>query len=317
MPKIILTTSPGFATLGDGAGRIADAGFELVRHAGPGRPERLAEARYLVAGLPAVNAATLAAAPALRAVLKHGVGLDSIDVAAASERGVAVTSTPGANAQSVAEMALGAMFGLARNAISGHATVVSGGWTRRPGRELAGATLGILGFGQIGQRLARMARGIGMAVLAHDPFPAKAAAAELGVALTDFDTLLASADYLSLHLAGGPESSGLIGADAIARMKPGAALVNFARGSIVDLDALAVALASGHLAGAAIDAYAQEPPDLSHPIFRAPNVQFSPHSGADTLQAIARTSGMVLDDILAFERGETPARTVNARELCR
>lgn len=317
MPSV-LTTSPTFATVGESAERLQAEGLDLVRCPDPtddGYPAALARADYLVAGLPAVTAATIAAAPRLRAILKHGAGVDSIDLAAATAAGLPVTSTPAANAQAVAEMALGAIFALSRNVVAGHLSVASGGWDRRRGREIAGSVLGIVGFGQIGRRLARMARGVGMSVIAHDPFPDPAVAADLGVRLAALAEVLREADVLSLHLAGGPATARLVDAAALAAMKPSAMLLNFARGSIVDLDALAGALRDGRLAGAAIDAFPVEPPDTAHPIFAAPNVLFSPHSGADTAQSIERMSAMVVEDLLQIAAGTLPGRTLNARDL--
>lgn len=317
--SIILTTSPGFARAGNLEERIARAGHTLLREVEPGASldAALARADYLVAGLPAVDDAVLRVAANLRGVLKHGVGVDAIDIPACTRRGVPVMSTPAANAQAVAEMALGAIFALSRNVAAGHMSVASGGWDRTRGREVAGTTLGIIGFGQIGQRLARMARGVGMNVIAHDPFPATGVAEDLGVTLATVDEVLEQADTLSLHLAGGPDTAGLIGEGAIARMKPGAFLLNFARGTIVDLDAVAAALRDGHLGGAAIDAFEQEPPDTAQPIFSAPNVLFSPHSGADTIESLIRMGDMVLDDIETLEAGQIPARALNAKDLSR
>lgn len=317
MAKTVLTTSPGFAKLGDLADRMQAAGLTLVREVDQGLAldRALAGADYLVAGLPPVSDAVLAAAPDLRAVLKHGVGVDSIDIAAATARGIPVTSTPAANAQAVAEMALGAIFALARNVVQGHLTVTSGDWTRRRGREIAGSTLGIVGFGQIGQRLARMAQGVGMIVIAHDPFTPTQVASDMGVTLTGLAEVLAQADHVSLHLAGGADTHHLINAKAIAAMKPEAVLLNFARGTIVETGALAAALTDGHLSGAAIDAYEVEPPDLSDPIFTCPNVLFSPHSGADTAEALLRMGEMVFEDIQSLERGELPERTLNRGAL--
>jgi D-3-phosphoglycerate dehydrogenase len=316
MPTI-LTTSPTFATVGKIDVRLAEAGFSLVRLGpdDPGYAAALAGADYLVAGLPPVSAETLSAAPGLKGVLKHGVGVDSIDIAAASRAGIPVCATPGANAQAVAEMALGAIFAMCRHTVSGHLTVISGAWERRRGREVAGMTLGILGFGRIGQRLAQLARGVGMSVIAHDPAPDHAAAAAIGVSLIGFDAVVAKADALSLHLAATPDTQGLIGAAQLGAMKPGALLLNFARGSLLDLDAVAAALQAGALGGAAIDAYEQEPPDITHAIFSAPNVLFSSHSGADTEESIARMSEMVFTNILSLEQGNLPIRTLNAADI--
>lgn len=314
---ITLTTSPGFATKGDHMDQLERLGTRLVRHVTDDAALREAAhaARYLVAGLVPVTEDLLEAAPNLKAVLKHGVGLDSIDMAACSARNIAVLSTPGANARAVAEMALGAMFGISRNIVSGHLFVTSGGWNRQVGRELGDATLGIIGFGRIGQELAQMARALGMRVIAHDPWAAKEIADALGVELAMFDQVIRTCDFLSVHVAGGPQTKDLIGDAELAAMKPGAAVLNFARGDIVNIDALQEHLSSGRLSGAALDAFSQEPPDTSHPIFANPKVIFSPHSGADTVESLLRMGQMVIDDIATLESGKIPARTVNAKYL--
>jgi D-3-phosphoglycerate dehydrogenase len=308
---VVLTTSPGFGRAGDLPERLAATGWRLL-HCGSEDPApQLAMADALVAGLPAVTAATLAAAPRLRGVAKHGVGLDTIDIAACTARGVAVTSAPGANAPAVAELALAHLFALSRNLIAGHTTVTSGGWDRRIGREIAGATLGIVGFGAIGRTLASKALALGMKVLVADPFVDPAEALAVGARLLPLPDLLARADHVSLHVLGGPATAGLIGEAELARMKPGATILNLSRGQVLDLDALHHALTSGHLAGAAIDAYPVEPPDRSHPIFADPRVIFSPHSGADTAQALTRMGHMVIDDLETLFAGGRPSRTVN------
>lgn len=316
---LVLTTSPTFATVGDSAGRLDAAGFRLERHPqlGAAYAAALPDAAYIVAGLPPVTAETLARAPRLKGIFKHGVGVDSIDIDAATAAGVAVCSTPGANAQAVAELALGALFALGRNTVHGHQSVTAGHWDRRRGIEIAGRTLGILGFGQIGQRLARLAVGVGMRVVAHDPFPDARAAQEIGAGLASFDEVIGRADVLSLHLAATPGTAGMIDARVLAAMRPGAMVMNFARGSLLDLDALAEALRSGHLRGAAIDAFPVEPPDIRHPIFAAPGVLFSPHSGADTEESVARMSGMVLDDLTTLHTGGMPARALNGAQIQR
>ncbi len=308
---VIVTTSPGFGRAGDLPERLAATGWTLIRCDEGTVCDHLEEADFLVAGLPAVTAETLSAAPRLRAVIKHGVGLDSIAVDACTARGIAVLTTPGANAVAVAELALTAIFALSRNLIAGHHGIITGGWDRRIGAEVEGATLGIVGFGTIGRILAAKARACGMTVLASDPHPDAAAAAALGVTLLPLADLLARADHVSLHVFGGPGTAALIGAAELALMQPHATLLNFARGEVVDLDALVAALDAGALGGAAIDAYTVEPPDRSHPIFRQPAVIFSPHSGADTTGSIIRTGGMILDDIATLIAGGHPTRTVN------
>ena len=148
---VLVSTSPGFGRAGNLPDRLAAAGWHLVQCTGESLAAHLPDAEFLIAGLPAVTADTIAAAPRLRAVLKHGVGLDAIDIAACTARGIAVTNTPGANALAVAEMALAHIFALSRNLVSGHVSLTNGGWDRRIGREVAGATLGIVGFGAIGR----------------------------------------------------------------------------------------------------------------------------------------------------------------------
>ena len=208
----------------------------------------------------------------------------------------------------MAELAIGLIFAMARAIPAGHASVTSGGWDRQVGREVCGRTLGIVGLGNIGRLLAQKALGLGMTVVAADPFPDQAFLAVHPVEMLPLERLLARADYVSLHLAG---TSRLIDAARLAGMKPGARLLNLARGESVDLDALDAALAAGHLAGAAIDAYTQEPPDRSHPIFGNPKVVFMPHSGGDTLEAIERIGLMNIEDMELLLAGGRPTRTLN------
>ena len=288
----VVTTSPGFATAGDLADRIAARGRELIRVAGEDVAPALARADVRLAALPAVTASELNLAPRLRPVIKHGAGLDAIDVAARAARGIPVTVTPGANALAVAELAIGQIFALSRHVMAGHGSIVSCGWQRR------------VGFGRIGQILAAKARALGMEVIGHDPF---ADPARCPVPLVPLDRLLTEADHLVLHVPGGPGTENLIGAAEIARMKPGACLLNFARGEVLDLAALDAALRAGHLGGAAIDASRIAPPDRAEAIFRNPKVIFTPYSGADTTGALLRMGRMILEDIDTILAGGRPA----------
>lgn len=311
MTITVVTASPGFGTAGDLPDRLAATGWNLIRCSEKDQGRYLPQADFLVAGLPVVNTATLDAAPHLRAVLKHGVGLDSVDVPACTARGLPVTNTPAANAVAVAELALAHILALSRNLIAGHASVVSGGWDRRIGREVQGTALGIVGFGAIGRTLAEKARALGMVVLASDPFADAAQAESMGIRLVTLPELLASSDHVSLHVFGGPSTAGLIGAVELALMKPDATILNLSRGEVLDIDALADALKRGRLSGAALDAYTVEPPDRSHPIFADPRVIFSPHSGADTAGSLIRMGHMVIDDIETLVAGGRPHRIVN------
>lgn len=306
--SVVLTTSPGFGRAGDLPRRIGKLGWEVVRRPDGASPEDLARADILVAGLPPVGEGEMEAAPRLRGIVKHGVGLDSVDLAAATRRGVPVTSTPGANAAAVAELALAALLALSRNLVEGHRTIVGGGWERRVGREVEGMTLGIVGLGAIGRTLGRKALALGMTVLATDPAPDRIFAGAHGIELLPLTDLLRRSDAVSLHVAG---SAKMIGAAELSVMRADAVLMNFARGEVVDLDALAQALAADRLGGAAIDAYPQEPPDRSGSIFSAPRVLFSPHSGADTTGSLLRMGEMVIEDVTTLLAGGRPARTVN------
>lgn len=317
---VIVTTSPGFAKQGRVAEEFAKKGWELIRCVDTNLPdggvsEHIHRADFLVVGLVPVTAETLPAGQNLKAVIKHGVGVDNIDIPACTAAGLPVSNTPAANADAVAELAVGLMFGMARFIPQGHVSVTSGGWNRRVGTQLGGKTLGIVGLGNIGKRLAKLAIGLGMQVVATDMYPDTAFAEVHGIRFLPLEDLLAEADYVSLHVFGGKDNAALINAETLAQMKPGARLINLARGEVVDLDAVAAALASGQLGGVAIDAYVVEPPAIDHPVFSHPNAIFTPHSGADTLEATENVGLMVIEDIQTLLDGNIPARCLNAKDL--
>jgi D-3-phosphoglycerate dehydrogenase len=312
---LVLSTSPGFGRHGSIPERLAERGWDVVRCLDPaiadgGVSARIAEADFLVVGLRPVTAEVLAGARRLKGVLKHGVGVDNIDVTACTLRGVPVLNAPGANAAAVAELAIGLMFALARAIPGGHSEVTAGRWVRRVGSEIGGRTLGIVGLGNIGRTLATMALGLGMTVVATELHPDMNFVKAHGIALLPLEDLLARADYVSLHVFGGGNAT-LIDSRRLALMKPGARLLNLARGEVVDLDALDASLKADRLAGAAIDAYVTEPPDVSHPIFRNPKVVFMPHSGGDTMEAIERIGVMNIEDMETLLAGRRPVRVLN------
>lgn len=235
----------------------------------------------LIVGTDQVTDAVLTAGP-LRAVVKFGSGLDNIDLDAARDRKVAVDSTPGANARSVAELAIGLMLALARDIPLHDRAVREGQWAHRSGMELEGKTLGLIGCGAIGSEVLRMARGLGMEVLVHDPY------ADTGALSISLDQLLPASDIVSLHMPLTDETAGMINADRLRAMKQGALLINTARGGVVDEEALVAALQDGHLGGAAFDSFASEPPGDS-PLLRLDSFIASPHAGASTVEAAERT----------------------------
>jgi phosphoglycerate dehydrogenase-like enzyme len=257
-----------------------------------------------IAGLEPITRAALAAADRLVVISRYGVGVDAVDLAAAQERGITVTNTPGANAVSVAELALGLMLALVRQIPEGAAAVRRGQFPRLNGMSIEGKTVGIVGMGAIGKQLARRLTGFDACLLACDPNPDAAFAEKHGIQLASLETLLAQADILSLHLPLTPETHNLVDRDFLARMKPGAYLVNTSRGELIDEVALLEALQSGRLRGAAMDAFAQEPVDPANPLLALPNVIPSPHLGAQTDGATNTMGWMSLNACLAVLRGE-------------
>lgn len=245
-----------------------------------------------------VDAALLAAAPRLRAVGRLGVGLDNIDLPGCAARGIQVVPATGANARAVAEYVIGTLLALLRGAYAASAEVAGGQWPRAAlsqGLEAHGRTLGVVGFGGIGQLTARLAAGLGMRVVACDAaLPADHPAwADAGATRLELDDLLAQADAVTLHV---PLTSGtrhLLDAARIARMRPGAVLINTSRGGIVDETALAVALRGGQLGGAALDVFEQEPLPAGGPLAGAPNLILTPHIAGLTREANTRVSDMV------------------------
>jgi D-3-phosphoglycerate dehydrogenase len=221
-----------------------------------------------------------------------------------------VTNTPGANAGAVAELTIGLMLALARAIPQANAALRAGSATRIEGISLEGKTVGLLGLGAIGKQVARRLQAFGCTVLAYDPVPDRSFAQSHGVTLCTQEEVVAQSDFLSLHLPASPETHGMVNAAFLARMKPGAFLINTARGELIDEAALLEALRSGHLRGAALDVFASEPPPPDHPLLALPQVIATPHIGAHTDGAMNQMGWMALQDCLAVLRGEEPAHRV-------
>ncbi len=262
-----------------------------------------------------ITASLLDLLPDLRVVAVHGAGVDQVDVAACTQRGVLVTNTPGANANAVAELTLGLILSLARRIPQAASRVGAErvwGEARHTGVELKGKTLGLIGIGQVGSRLTKMALAMGMKVLAHDPGLKNEEIKARGARPARYDTLLGRADFITLHAPLTPKTHHLIDAQAISKMKKGAFLVNAARGPLVDEAALARALKSGRIGGAALDVLEGEPPDPESAIFGAPNLILTPHMAGSThecLEAIATWAGA---DIARVLSGKKPRYPVNS-----
>ena len=233
-----------------------------------------------------VNAEILRGAGKLRVIGRAGVGVDNIDLDAATKAGIAVMNTPGANAVAVAEHTLALMLSLARHLNRADSTTRAGKWEKKSlqGSELRGKVLGIVGLGRVGLEVAKRARAFEMKIIGHDPFVAAAVARQLQVQLADLDEVFAASDYLTLHVGLTPQTKGMINERALGKMKPGVRIVNCARGELVDEAALAAALTSKHVAGAALDVFAQEPPKNS-PLLALENVIATPHIAGSTHEA--------------------------------
>ncbi len=256
-----------------------------------------------------VNADLISAAPRLEVVGRAGVGLDNIDVSAADSRGVVVVAPLGANAVSVAEHTLALALAVIRDLPAHDRAVRAGQWVRTPGRELAGRVWGLLGFGATGRAVARLAGAFGMRVLAYDPYVDQDAGRQVGVQIADLDTVLSSVDVLSVHLPDTAQTKGLLAADALARMRPGAVLVSVGRGEVVDEADLADALQQGRIGGAGLDVRADEPPRPG-PLDDAPNLIFTPHVAGITVESQRRIASILVDDITAVLAGDQAAHAV-------
>lgn len=252
----------------------------------------------------AVDANIFAAGARLLVVGRAGVGIDNIDIAAASRHGVIITNTPAANNIAAAEQTMALMLAASRHTAQAHASLGRGEWerSRYMGWELHGKRLGLIGFGRIGRLVAERARAFGMEILAYDPYISEAVGREMGVTLVDLEDLLPAVDYLSLHAAYTPETEQIINAATIAQMKRGVILVNGSRGKLVDEVALVEALQNGHVRAAALDVYSVEPPQ-GNPLIGMPNVLHTPHLGASTYEAQEQVATEIVSQVLDALRG--------------
>jgi D-3-phosphoglycerate dehydrogenase len=260
-----------------------------------------------------VDAEVLGATTRLKVVGRAGVGLDNVDIEAASLRGVIVMNTPGANTIATAEHTLALLLALCRHVPQADASLRAGEWKRSKfvGVQLYRKTLGIVGLGRIGARVAQRAQSFGMEVIAFDPYLSEDVARELKVGLVELDELLGRSDFITLHAALTPEARGLINAEAIKRMKAGVRLVNCARGALVDEAALVEGLRSGQIAGAALDVFGEEPLAADSVLRGAPNLIFTPHLAASTVEAQRDVGTQIVDQVLAALRGVDYRNAVN------
>ncbi|MDY3557074.1 phosphoglycerate dehydrogenase [Gemmata sp. JC717] len=298
------------------ADKLESSGIELLQAAGievDNRPGLKGD--ELKAAIQAADAVICRSQPKLsaeyfdnpgkmRAVARAGVGVDNIDVAAATRKGVVVMNTPGGNTVSAAEHTIALLLALSRRIPAADATMKAGGWDRNKfvGTEVAGKVLGVVGLGRIGREVARRAKGLDMKVIALDQFVTAAKVAELGYeSAASLDELLPKVDYLTLHVPGGAETKSMVGARELGLMKKTARVLNVARGGIIDEKALADALAAGTIAGAGVDVFSVEPIAADNPLAKAPNIVITPHLGASTLEAqenVAVEAAQLIKDFL-------------------
>lgn len=271
--------------------------------------DRAPEMEFLITNTTPLGKEFFAAAKKLKLVAMYGVGLDHIAIPEASAAGVLVTNVPGGNTRCVSELAFSFMLNLAHKVVQMHTDLAGGSWRGRRGNEISGKTLGLVGFGNIAKDMARLAQAFGMRVIFANRTPRPEAARDLAAAQLPFDQVLAEADYLSVHVPGGP-GSWHFGEEEFAKMKKGAYFINTARGDLMDLDALTAALQSGHLAGAGLDVFPKEPVDPSHPVLTLPNVVTTPHAGGLSVEAMVRVTVSCLDEIDRILHKE---RSPNAR----
>lgn len=319
--KKVLVTATNYSKLCADAKRLLEShGCEIIENRF-GRPLTFEELKDVVgsvdgviAGVDTWNEAVFKLAPQLRGIARFGVGVDNIDLEAARKYGIQVTNVPRGNANAVAELAIGLMISVRRHIPALDRSTKNGGWERFVGSELAGGTIGLLGFGNIAQLTAKKLKGFDVEIIAYDKYPDTAKASEYGVTMTTFEQVLAHSDIVSMHLPSLLETHHIMNDKAFARMKPSAIFINTARGAVVDEQALSRALSSGVIAGAAIDVYESEPVSADHPILQIGNLITTPHTAAETFETYTRVSMITAQALLDIFEGREPQNILTAKE---
>ena len=264
-----------------------------------------------IAGLDQIDRHVIQAAERLKVIARYGVGVDRVDVPSATAKGIVVTNTPGANSAAVAELTIGLMLALGRSICTADLATRCGEWPRISGVGLQGKNVGLVGFGAVGRAVASRLRGFGCRILVTDPRVSCETVKAAGVELVGVEELLALSDFVALHASLQPDTAGMVNRAFLFGMKRGAFLVNTARGELVDEAALKEAIEKGHLRGAALDCFSQEPPPPDHPFFRMPQVLVTPHMASHTDEAVNTMGRMSLEACLAVLLGERYPHTVN------
>jgi D-3-phosphoglycerate dehydrogenase len=315
--RAVVVTSRSFGSGSrDVEAELREASVTVLR-CGPGHDlaelrEPLSHAVAWIAGTGPINRAHLELAPGLMVIARYGVGVDGIDIDAANERGVLVTNTPGANADSVADYALALLLAATRHIVDGDRAARAGDFSARQGREISALTIGIIGFGRIGRALAaRLVGGFGARVLVHDPYVGDDAIVASQCTPRSLRELVEEVDAISLHLPGG--GAPLVDGELLSHVRRGAILINTARADLLDEAAVAVALENGTLVAVAADVLSGEHGAAS-PLMQAPNVLATPHLAAQTVQSVDRMGSMATSEVLRVLRGESPIHRVPGLE---
>jgi phosphoglycerate dehydrogenase-like enzyme len=317
MIRVLLTTTSFQDTPGTHHQLLENAGFEIVRERGP-----LPEARMLelagqfdafLCGDDAITRAVLQkAAPRLRVISKYGIGLDKIDVPAATTLGIPVLFTPGVNHTTVAEHTFALLLAAVRHLVAEANYASHGQWKRLTGHEILGKTLGIVGLGRIGKEVAIRGRAFGLKLIGYDIFWPDTLTAEFGVQrYAELDRLFADADFISLHTNLTAETRHLVDARRLKLMRPGGIILNCARGELVDTGAVVAALQSNHLANYCTDVLDEEPPPADHPLLGLPNALITPHIGSRTFESVQRQATCAVENLTLFLAGRKPHAQAN------
>lgn len=316
--RILLTTTSYQDTPGPHHEQLAASGYEIVRERGPlpeaAMLEAVGEVDAFLCGDDAITAGVIdKALPRLKVISKYGIGLDKIDVAHATRMRVPVTFTPGVNHTTVAEHTFALLLAIMRRLVDEVNFTRGGDWKRLTGHEIAGKRLGIIGLGRIGREVAIRAKAFGMEVCGFDLYWPDEFAETHGIERkASMAGVLEAADVVSLHTNLSPETHGMINREAIERMRPGAVVLNCARGELVEVDAMTRALESGKLGGYGTDVLDVEPPPPDHPLLRAPNCIVTPHIGSRTHESVQRQAGMATENLLRVLAGKEALAQANS-----
>ncbi len=322
MPRILVNPAVLYETEGPHLDVLRDADLEVVYPPGGAAIRDAKELQERLKGIEGVIASVepytreVLKNSKLRAIARMGVGYDAVDVAAATELGIVVATTPGTNEHSVAETAIALLTGVFRGLPWRYKEVIAGKWGKRALPRLAGNTIGLMGMGRIGKAMVPRCQGLGLKVIAYDPFPDEQFAKDNDVRLCSLEELLSEADIVSLHLPALEETRDIINADTLAKMKPGSVLINSSRGALVDEEALVQAMQSGHLMAAGLDVYKTEPLPLDSPLLKLDNILMLPHIAGLDLQSQEAMGTMAAKCLADLYQGVWPEGCVVNSELC-